>query len=200
MVRAGNRLRAGCRRFQPGLPDPGGGFFAAGGASRSRWANFFSRCAFSRENDASPRASRAGGSPGGSGVTVTSGATSRSSCAICAGASGEGSRSVDSASKGTSSAIGEVGAGSEWITAASAVGPGSKGGGIGAGRGVAAGRGISGWSPPGGRSGRGGSAADVPSARFRLCQSPGFRREEESSEGSTSRGCGRPKRRSGATS
>jgi hypothetical protein len=60
--------------LQPRLPDPGGGFFAAGGASRSRWANFFSRCAFSRENDASPRASRAGGSPGEPGVTVTSGA------------------------------------------------------------------------------------------------------------------------------
>ena len=61
MSRDGNRLCAGCRRFQPGLPDPGGGFFAAGGASRSRWANFFSRCAFSRENDASPRARRGGG-------------------------------------------------------------------------------------------------------------------------------------------
>jgi hypothetical protein len=197
MSRVGNRFRADCRRFQPGLPDRGGGFFAAGGASRSRWANFFSRCAFSRENDASPRASRAGGSPEESAVAATSGATSSSARATGAGASGE---AAGSARNGTASTIGA----SAPRAAGIAVGPGvplaSTGGGIGASRGVAAGRGKSGWSPPEGPSGRGGSAADVPSARFRLCQSPGFRREEESSEGSTSRGCGRPKRRSGATS
>jgi hypothetical protein len=51
---------------------------------------------------------------------------------------------------------------------------------------------------PGRSAGLEASGGGLPSARLKDSHRPGFR-GEDSSEGSASRGCGRPKRRSGAT-
>jgi hypothetical protein len=173
------------------------------GSSRSRCANFFSRSAFLRENEARPRASLgapiggAGESSGETGVVpgvpVFSVGTVRSLPASGSDRTdGIGSAAGSSTRKGTSASIGRpaVDGGGSGIEVAGSRDGECESGAIG---GVGSGLGGPSRSP-----GLGASGGTLPSARLKDSHRPGFR-GEESSEGSASRGCGRPKRRSGAT-
>jgi hypothetical protein len=109
---------------------------------------------------------------------------------------GIGSAGGSSTRKGTSESI----SGRPGCPAVDGGGSGSPVAGSGDGeceRGAIGGVG-SGTRGTGGSTGLEASGGELPSARLKDSHRPGFR-GEESSEGSASRGCGRPKRRSGAT-
>jgi hypothetical protein len=186
----------------------GAGLFpSAPGSSRSRCANFFSRLALSRENDARPRASR-GGSACGSGEST--GGAGVGSCGFNASAGGWRKTGAARGSGGGSSRKGTSSASSSGESGPAAASEGTRSSAgsdrttvvsenrIGGAGGRAAGSGGSGTGGLGGSRGVDASGGEVPTARLKDSHRPDFR-GGESSDGSASRGCGRPKRRSGAT-
>jgi hypothetical protein len=179
-----------------------GAFLADFFESRRRCENLFSRSALSREKEARPRASRAG--PGGVtslAVALSVGRGASVDDRVSGGRRG-GSEMVTGSAASSRNGTSDVGG----VTPSEA-GVGWRGALEGSGRETVV-NGTSATFRPGiPGSGMGGPPEAVdssggpllpPIARFRDSQMFFFSREEPS-RGATSRGCGRPKRRSGAT-